>query len=335
MATKRELLASTLDISRLNRLLLRVHRWSGLLVLNYHRIGDWDKSLLDRHLFSASAENFEKQIRYLTSNFDLIGLDDLEDVLNKKSGRHVMISFDDGYRDNYEHAFPVLKNQNAPATFFLTTGYLDNMPVPWWDEIAWMVRSATSFKLPQGGWLEQPLEWNEQSEESIIHQILKCYKQLPPHQTEPFLNFLAEETNSGRYSQPQEEPLWMTWDMVREMRFAGMSFGGHTVNHPVLSTLSKADQNFEIAECKRRLEEELNEPVETFSYPVGGVSAFNQITQECLKENGFRWAFSYYGGYHRFASATFNPFDLPRIPIEPDVDIPQLRSLTALPQLFA
>ncbi len=333
MISKRDLLANVLNISGMNRLLRVTSKWSGLLVLNYHRIGELEKSNFDRALYSADAETFEEQVHYLSKNFDLIGADDLADVFNQKSGQYVMITFDDGYRDNYEAAFPILKSHNAPALFFITTGYLDNQQVPWWDDVAWMIRSATSTEFPDNQWLKQPLQWGEQTRETIIHRLLKCYKQLSPTEVEPYLNFIAEETNSGRCSKQQGESLWMTWDMIREMRTAGMSFGGHTVNHPVLSTLNQSEQNNEIAGCKLRLEEELQETIEAFSYPVGGTSAFNEITQQCLKENGYRWAFSYYGGYCNFRDE--NLFDLPRIAVEDEMSLSLLRSMTSLPQVFA
>ena len=95
------------------RLLGAILRWSGVLCLNYHRIGDASASHFDWGLWSAGADAFEDQVRFLESHCNLIGPGDLPDVLARGKGRFVLLTFDDGYRDNYEIAFPILKRHNA------------------------------------------------------------------------------------------------------------------------------------------------------------------------------------------------------------------------------
>ncbi|OYW11516.1 MAG: polysaccharide deacetylase, partial [Planctomycetales bacterium 12-60-4] len=99
--------------------------WRGLLVLNYHRIGDGRHSPLDRNLWSATTEEFEQQVRAISRNFDVVGIDDLDSLVRHPRGRYVLITFDDGYLDNYTEAFPILKSYNAKGVFFVTTGFLD------------------------------------------------------------------------------------------------------------------------------------------------------------------------------------------------------------------
>ena len=119
--------------------------WNGLLVLNYHRIGSPNGSLFDHDLWSATQDDFDEQVRLLAANFDVIGLDDLRPALDDlcagarrswQSRRFVMITFDDGYRDNFELAFPVLESHGVPGVFFITSGFLDSGRLAWWDEIA-------------------------------------------------------------------------------------------------------------------------------------------------------------------------------------------------------
>ena len=330
--SKKELLAKALDCSGLNRLARSASLWNGLIVLNYHRVGEAQGSLFDHDLWSASAEDFEQQVRFLSLNFDLIRIRDLNDLWNRKKGRYVLITFDDGYLDNYEWAFPILKAYNSPATFFLTTGFLDDRKVAWWDEISWMVRSATQASLPENSWTDEAVSLNSDDCDQSIKSLLTVFKKLSGDKTEAYLNFLAEKTGAGRCPQEIADQVWMTWDMVREMHQAGMDFGGHTVNHPILANHPEETQRFEIEQCKQRIETEIKDSITAFSYPVGGKDCFDQRTRDCLKQAGYRWGFSYYGGYSQFGA--HDNWDIPRIAVESEEPATLFRSAVSFPQVF-
>ncbi len=330
--SKRTLVAQALDTTGCGALLRKTGGWRGLLVLNYHRIGDCQHSLFDHNLWSATTEEFDRQVKSAVRDFDVISLDDLDDVLKRPRGRFVLFTFDDGYLDNYTDAYAVLKAHRAPATFFVTTGFLDRPQVPWWDEIAWMVRASPLRKIPANDWIQTPIVFDEPDRERTIRLLLDAYKRLDGEGTTPYLIFLADILKSGRIDQRVAQELWMTWPMLREMRQAGMSFGGHTVSHPILANISPEEQDFEIGECKRRLVAELGEPIDAFSYPVGGQASFNLHTRAALEKHGFRWAFTYLGGVVDHAADSYS---MPRAAIELDVDQPMFRAVLTLPQWFA
>ena len=331
--SKRAWLSQALDISGCGRALRASRIWQGVLILNYHRIGDPCRSMIDRNLWSATLDDFDYQVGLAAKNFDVIGLNDLEQALCEPRGRHVMFTFDDGYRDNYTHAYQVLRSHGVPATFFVATGFLDSPQVPWWDEIAWMVRTSPLSALDVNRWTSTPVPFDEPHRESAIRRLLNVYKGLPGELTADFIEFLATALQSGRCPHSLSDDLWMTWDMVREMRRGGMTFGGHTVTHPILANQSAEQQDWEIRECKRRLVAELDEPVFAFSYPVGGPSSFNAFTRTSLTSHGFRLAFSYHGTYCRPGHRDLHAIS--RTAIETDVDQPQFRAVVTLPQLFA
>lgn len=331
--SKRGLLSQALDLTGCGRALRASRVWEGVLVLNYHRIGDSRHSMLDRNLWSASQDDFDYQVGHVAKNFDVIGLDDLEQALRDRHGRFVMFTFDDGYRDNYLAGYQVLRAHKVPATFFLTTGFLDSPRVPWWDEIAWMVRSSRLMALDVNRWTSTPVPFDEPHREQAIRRLLNVYKGLPGEWTGDYLEFLAQALQSGRCPQSVSENLWMTWDMVREMRKGGMTFGGHTVTHPILANLSSQAQDWEIAECKRRLVEELGNPIFAFSFPVGGRSSYNAFTRTSLTQHGFRLAFTYSGAYCRPGHQDLH--GISRTAIETDVCQTQFRAILTLPQLFA
>ena len=102
-----------------------------------------------------STRDFEKQIVHLVKNYKVISLDEIvERVKNKRSLRRcVAITFDDGFRDNYENAYPILRKYNVPAAIFLTTGYIDSGTAPWFIKLRYifMQTEKTDFNLSHKG----------------------------------------------------------------------------------------------------------------------------------------------------------------------------------------
>jgi len=331
--SKKAILARILQSSGFGALLGKATPWSGVLVLNYHRIGDGRHSLFDRGLWSATPEDFACQLQFCKSCADVISPPDLPQVVKKGRGRYVLITFDDGYRDNYVTAFPILIEHVVSATFFVATGFLDDQKLAWWDEIAWMVRTSTQASIMLPDWFSAPIIMDEPDREIAVRSLLRKYKTLAPERAVMFMEAVAGATGTGRYCADAGRELWMTWDMVREMKSSGMSIGGHTVTHPVLSTTSTAGQREEILGCGRRLTEELGEPMRYFSYPVGGKESFNDDTEVCLREAGIQYAFSYYGGFRRFDD--WDDYDIRRVAVETDLTSDVFRSIVSMPQVFA
>lgn len=332
---KRELLARALRHSGLDRLLsLTVSRWKGLLVFNYHRVGCPGNSCFDHALWSATQEQFEQQVRFLKRNFQIARIADLDDLIRRPHRPAVMITFDDGYRDNYELALPVLRQQAVPATFFITSGFLDERRLAWWDEIAWMVHSSQRTDLPPFEWhsTTSPLHDSAAREQSI-QRLLRSFKSIPNCENEPFLQRLAELTGSGRCPASLASENWMTWEMVRELDRAGQDIGGHTVSHPVLARTDVTAQREEIVRSKARIETELGHEITAFSYPVGQPDSFTGETKRLLREAGYRWAFSFSGGFCSTAAA--DEFNLPRVAVSPHLSRALFQATARLPWLFA
>lgn len=301
-------------------------KWAGVLVLNYHRVGDPGGQPWDRTLWSASAEELDGQLQTLARCTEVIDPDDVPAAMRAGRGRRVLLTFDDGYRDNYELAFPLLRRHRLTATFFPATGFLDNRRSSWWDEIAWMVNHAGGARrradtTHSGGrattvasLLPAGISWETSSRDATIAALVARYKALPDGDGEPFLEQLAEASGSGRCGVSEVEALWMTWEMAREMHAAGMQIGGHTVSHPLLARLPVERQREEISTCARRLSEELGVAMRWFAYPVGGRDTFTHLTQEILRDCGVQLAFSYYGGFAR--PSRWEPLDVPRIHVD-------------------
>ncbi len=267
--------ASLLERAHLLPLVAALERRPGVVVLAHHRIGSPLEAPGDAALYSATQEQFDEQLRAISSVAQLIAPDDLEDAW-QTPGRHVLLTFDDGYADARHAALPVLEAHGARAAFFITTGLVDAPRLPWWDELAWLARRS--------GRPDRAADW-------IAH-----YKLLPSETAEAFVDELA-----GRLGLPRAAPEcaageWCTWEDVRALQAAGMEIGAHTHDHPVLARASPSRQRAEVRTSLDRLEAETGRRPRWFAYPVGGRDCFDLDTRKALRKSGVRLAFSAYGG---------------------------------------
>lgn len=329
--TKIERAAWALSRSGIGVALRRLPTWDGLLTLCFHRIGSREGSSWERTLWDSTLEELDRRLRFLRRHAQIITPAELLAMETPPRGPHVLLTFDDGYREWATEVLPLLRAHDVTAAFFLATGFIDEPRAPWWYELPWMVRAGRAKALPAGKWLGEPLFLGEGRDRSA-ESLLDAYKALPANRCEEFLDWVAEASGSGRCDPGSVRDDWLTWDMVRELRDGGMEIGGHSADHPVLARLPAAAQRAQISRCARRIEAELGQPMRTFAYPVGLADSFGEETKVALREEGVRVAFSYHGGYAR-ADRPLDLLDVPRVTggMEPLI----LRAALALPQAFA
>ncbi|HEV3129187.1 MAG TPA: polysaccharide deacetylase family protein [Solirubrobacteraceae bacterium] len=329
--SKRALAAGFLHHTGLEALTRRVPVWRGAIVLSYHRIGDPFMWAGHRGLWSTGPEEFDAQLRLLQRWFDLIAPDQLTPEDLARPGRRVIVSFDDGYRDLYEVAYPVLQARGVRATCFVCSGFVDGEASAWWDEIAWMARQSVGAQLPPGNWSPTPLPLEGPAVEGTIDRLVRAFWELDPGDGREFLERLAQATGAGRRPPGSED--WMTWSMARTMAASGHHIGAHTQTHPVLARLSPDHQFREIAGSLDRIESELGERPRWLAYPVGTRSAFTSATMDAARKAGVELAFSNYGGY--VTRGSFTPYDVRRVPSETLRVRPVFAAAMGLPQLLA
>ena len=289
------------------RWLLKLPAWRGTLTLAYHRIHN-GPSELNPGVFSATPATFDTQMSLVARHFDVVSPEVVEREPDA-SGRRVMVTFDDGYRDNFTLAFPILRRHGIKATFFLTTGLIDSPSVPWWEELAWMVNRSPRERIEGRPWFNGSISIRN-GRGGAIEALTNTYKTLPDDLSEAYLDHCAAATGSGRCDPALGADLWMTWQMAAELRDAGMVVGGHTVSHPVLARCDAARQEREVRDCAARLLDELGVELRYFAYPVGLRHAFDATTRDVLARAGVRLAFSLYGGYLR--PHRLDRYDVPR-----------------------
>jgi peptidoglycan/xylan/chitin deacetylase (PgdA/CDA1 family) len=282
-----------------------------LLVLNYHRIGNPEETLYDSQVFSATAESLEEQVRFLKLHLEIVGLEEAIDIAEKRTPlRHtrVLLTFDDGYRDNYDLAFPILRSHGVQGVFFLPTAFIGTESIPWWDEIANLIQRATTGTIRLPGLPERTFDLLDSNRQPAIDAALALYKSLPASSGERFLDDLAEQCRMDRCS--GKERLFATWEEIGEMVRGGMAIGSHTHNHKILSRTSEQDQTHELSLSKQILEERLGVSITALAYPVGLQDSFSLITREIARQSQYRIAFSFHGGFNR--GDCMEPFNIRR-----------------------
>jgi peptidoglycan/xylan/chitin deacetylase (PgdA/CDA1 family) len=331
MTTKIERAAWALSRSGLGMALRRLPAWDGVLTLCFHRIGSGEGTAWERTLWDTTIEGLDRRLRFLRRHAEVISPEELIGLDAPPRGPHVLLTFDDGYREWATEVLPLLRAHGLSAAFFLATGFIDRPRAPWWYELSWIGRQGTGV-LPGGEWLPEPLQLGGRDPGSATETLLDTYKSLPGERTEDFLNWVGGESGCGRCDPDAVRDEWLTWDMVRELRDAGMEIGGHTVDHPVLARLPDDAQRDQISGCARRIEAELDRPMRMFSYPVGLADSLGETARAALEEENVRLAFAYDGGYAR-ADRSLDPLGVPRVTggMEPQI----LHAALALPQVFA
>lgn len=271
----------------------------------YHRVcpkGDnWSLEPL-------SPQSFERQLEYFCRSYEIVPLEKLVQCIQQGKSlpeKAVAITFDDGYKDNYLYAYPILKKRHVPVTIFLATGYIGKDRLFWWDEVSYMINNTTAAQLDLdelGSYSLRPL--NRCRAGFIISEKLE---DLPDARK----NILIEKlTGICQVSIPPGlgQELVLSWDEVREMSNDGIAFGAHTVNHPSLTNMPFEQAKWEITQSKKDIEDKLGKEVRAFSYPDG---KFDSEIVKFVKENGFTYAVSILHG--KLISSKDNIYTLSRI----------------------
>ena len=311
MAGKRDRVAALLAKSGATRVLEALPKRKALVILNYHRVGDPSKTPYDSGTFGPTAEAFDWELTYLKRNFACVTLEEaLEMVAGKAPLRSsLLLTFDDGYRDNYQIAFPLLRSHGIQAVFFLPTAFIGTQRLPWWDVIAYIVKNSRRDVIR--------LQYPEPAEFSIpalgaATVVLRILYLCVNTGASDYGRLIEELETVCDCPRPDgsAERCFMDWNEAREMQTSGMAFGSHSHSHEVLSGLTPEQQVRELCESRAILERELGRAITVMSYPVGMPYTFDNHTADAIKTAGYTAAFSFYGGLNNGRDR--NPLDLRR-----------------------
>ena len=312
-------------------MLERLPRRPCLLIFNYHRIADGRDDPYDPGLIEATPDQFDEQMRTLKKHYELTELAEAQELVDHPERlRHsrVLVTLDDGYRDNHDIAFPILRSHGIKAAFFLATGFVGTHRVPWWDQVAYLVRRTERRILRIGYPSDRILTVDDSSRLSVIDALLSLYKSNETNDSERFLAGVEEACGVARPREASDRR-FMSWEEAGTLVKGGMSIGSHTHDHELLAKLSPEQQLRQCQLSRETISQELGLNVDAFAYPVGSRGSFSEVTRRCLRETGYRTAFSYYGGVNTRSEA-ISSFDVNRVAVAGPADPSHFRLRTAL-----
>ncbi len=341
---KREFAAKTLGrLGLLHVLELAAATWKpGLTVLTYHRIAEPETNWFYDPVISATSDSFRTQIEWLYNHTRILSFEEFTDRVEHGSlGREpeVLITFDDGYRDNFDVAVPILVERNVPATFFIPTAFLETPHLPWWDQVAYVIKQTSVRQLAlernlgeKASQLEIDLE--TMSRTTAITTIIRALLDDTVHDERRFLDQLAARADVAVDAESLSRSLFMSWDQVRRLADSGAGFtiGSHSHSHPNLARLDDDSQRRELTESKQILETRIGYEVRAFAYPYGWPGTYTRATKAIVAEAGYCLAFASRDGITRTKS--FDPLEIKRFGVGSGDSAVLLRARFALHAAF-
>lgn len=341
MIAKKTLLARCLVAGRVLSPLAQIRAAcrSDIPILAYHRV--WDVTdensfPFDIELVSASTADFRWQMEYVRQNFDPINFGRLLEILDGDAPappRPIIITFDDGFDDNFQNAFPILNSLDVPATIFLSTGYIGGEKTFWYDRLAHLVLRAPAGEMTIDGLVGiVRFGADVSSRRQALRSVLAELKLMPNDLRLKVLKTLEIKLGVAQCDLESIESRPLHWNQVREMAHIGIEFGSHTVTHPILANLTDDDLRFELVKSRRDIETQTGKPVHAISYPVGGRTAFNDRVREAAHRAGYRLGISYIPGTNPLRK--LDRFGLRRQHVERYTDRSYFAAMLGLPEIF-
>lgn len=295
-------------------------RWwnrNRVVILTYHGVLPSDHEInpyLSRNIVEQN--RFDWQMEYLVRNYNCLRL---SEVINRFSeGKKLLpytavVTFDDGFKNNYTYAFDILKNYGIPATIFLTTGFIGRgVKLLWTEKLSRMIYYSGNKSISVEG-VSYPID-SEKGKRMASRKIRSLLKSKLFQEREEIITSIENQLIPTQSSREicSERYAFLDWDEVRVMERSLIEIGSHTVNHPILSSLNEDHRWDEVKQSKRHIEDRIESQCILFSYPNGTREDFTEIDKNHLKKAGYVGAVTQISGLN---DPTSDYFELKRVNI--------------------
>lgn len=279
------------------------------IVLMYHGVANDNVNVANGDWLQVRVSNFQKQMKYIKEKYNPIHLENIGKVSSEKP--NIVVTFDDGYRNNYTNAYPILKELNIPATIFVATSMVDTNSLFWYDRLRSILRlSGTS--------------------DDKVSELTCSYKDMHPHiidqKVDEYLdNNFSEWREILKYNPSVFETYGpLTTDMMRDMDSSGLiRFGSHTHQHEIVTMMSLDELRVSLATSLNTLKNIGVKPSEYFCFPNGW---YDYSHVETLKEFGLKGAVTTKRGRYNL---TTDLYQIPRIGVGQNYSLDRFATMIA------
>ncbi|MFT5249442.1 MAG: peptidoglycan/xylan/chitin deacetylase (PgdA/CDA1 family) [bacterium] len=252
-------------------------------ILMYHRLTDC------KVIPGIELQTFEWQLQFLCKHYQVVSVEEINDDIKNNCIRanKIAITFDDGYVDFYEKAWPLLKKYNVPASIYITTDFIDKKIWMWPDKIRQLLRETRckALKLPSG----EKLLLTETDFDKNWNLIADYCLGVSELKRESYLVQLSSLLNVALSNIPPNEYSSLTWEQLSEMHQEGLDIGSHTLTHPILTNIHKEQLRCELLESKQMIETKLEAEVAGICYPNGMSSDVSVAVTKAAKNCGYSY----------------------------------------------
>lgn len=253
-----------------------------LPILMYHRFSEGEE------FGKTSCKTFETHLDYLTRHYRVVSLTEVVSRIadgKPLRSRCAVITIDDGYRDFYEVAFPILRKFGVPATLYVVTDFIDGKCWIWTDKARFILSGTSAEKLQfdiNGKKFDQELGYGD-SRLSLAGRLNSEMKKLGDEEKDGILLEFASAMKVDVPETPPDEFGALSWEQARQLENAEIEIGSHTMTHPILTNVDSERLEFELASSRRVIQEKLQKDAVHFCYPNGNVSDREREAAENLR----------------------------------------------------
>lgn len=254
-------------------------------ILCYHKIED-EEDILD---MSVSTAHFEKQLKAIKKFYKILPLSEAINLLKSNGpipSNAVVITFDDGYKSLYDKAYPIVKKLGVPITVFLIATTIDNKMGIWHDTLCTAIDNANRREVSFDN--RTVYTGDQYAKNSFKRDMVAKLKETNEHKKNEVINDLMLQLEKARDKENHRNNTFhLTREEIKEMSQNGVTFGSHTLTHPILNQTPTKLTKKEIIESKSILEKDLEIEIDSFAYPNG---IYDNDLRNIVKEAGYRCA---------------------------------------------
>jgi peptidoglycan/xylan/chitin deacetylase (PgdA/CDA1 family) len=285
----------------------------GVLVLMYHgiRVRAGAGGLTNYVQKNVERDEFARQMRLLSSRCNVIGMSEAAERLATAAPlrpRSVVVTFDDGYRNNYDHAWPICRELGIPFTLYVVTGFVDRQMPLWMDQVEFGLRNTarTEVEIEIGGQTYRQSLRTRRERHRADAVLRGALKRLAGPPLEDKLAELDALLCAGPAGAEWDALAPCTAEMLREMASSGLvEIGAHMVAHESVARMRPIDAAADLAHAKSTIEAWVGRPCRHFAYPFGRGIDFSSATEALVRAAGYSSAVTTVEGVNRTASNVF------------------------------